>query len=109
MNQDSPPPSSGPSAWFLGLVGLAMLIIGHGLSTWTPPRDGDQQRIYDDLRALAGDTDLGRKVEVYRPRPPFEFAGRIVFFIGLGLFVTALATMWRTPEPAQDARPAEVS
>jgi hypothetical protein len=101
------------SAWALGLAGLALLIVGYALSTWSPPNTVPTDPRHDDLRAMArDDPELRRRLDDYRPRPqrsPFEFPGRIVFFIGVALFIGAAVKMWQAPLPTEDGRTPEVS
>ncbi len=101
MDDKPPPPPPGPSPLLLGAIGLLLLIGGWKASTWVPPREGSQ--LYDEVRRMAGDTDLGQRLDAYRPRPPLEFPGRLTFFLGLGLFIFAGVRMARSPSPADPA------
>jgi hypothetical protein len=96
------PPQNGPSPYVLGLIGLVLLVGGWKASTWVPPREGPQGEMFSDVRRMAGDSELGRRMDdIGRPQPPLEFPGRVAFFLGLGLFVLALAMMWRGPTPVE--------
>jgi hypothetical protein len=101
MDGQAPNPAPGPSALFLGAVGLGLLIGGWAASTWSPPREGAQ--LFEEVRRLAGDSELGRRLESYRPRPPLEWPGRIVFFVGLGLFIAAGFRMANPPASTEDS------
>ena len=86
-------------AW-LGLVGLALMVSGWKLSTFVPrtARQEAQQERLDELRRLARDDEgLSRRLEGLGPQPPYELAGRLLFFAGLALFVAAGVLMYRSP------------
>jgi hypothetical protein len=100
--ETSPPPQNGMSPYVVGLIGLVLLIGGWKISTWVPPRQGPQGELFSSVRAKVDDPELARRMDdIGLPQPPFEFAGRVAFFLGLGLFVLALATMWRGPAPIE--------
>lgn len=97
-----PPTQPGVSPFVVGLIALLLLIGGWKISNWVPPREGRQGELYSDVRRMAGDSELGQKMDdIGRPDPPFQLAGRLAFFLGLGLFVLTVGLMWRTPEPVE--------
>ncbi|MFQ3651161.1 MAG: hypothetical protein SNJ75_12575 [Gemmataceae bacterium] len=84
--------SSNASPLFLGMVGLALMLVGWYASQWTPPRVPSQ---LDELRRMADDelrTRLERIEPAYRP---LQWPGRFGLFLGVGLFVLAGVRMYR--------------
>lgn len=102
------PPRSGPSPFFLGLVGLALALGGWKLSSWTPPRSGAGEGLFAEVRGLADD-QLGERMDSIRRgaslRPPLELPGRLAFFTGVIVFAAALVRMWQSPAPSEETEP----
>jgi hypothetical protein len=86
----------------LGLLGLALMLIGWKISTYAPPlspRAAEQAQTLAQVRALADDPALADKLDGYarrtRPVAPYSIPGRLVLLGGLALFVAAGVLMYR--------------
>ena len=115
-NEQAP---TGPVAWWrrpavLGVLGLGLMIAGWKVTTYEParrPASAEARRLDEEVRRLAEqDRALARKLKEYpRPAapPPYRLLGRVVFLVGLGLFVAAGVLMYRQPgeEPAGEGPP----
>jgi hypothetical protein len=113
MNETNPLPAATP--WWrqpigMGLLGLALMIGGWKLSTWTPaPPTAHEQAQADklaELKRMQGDTQWKARVEDYARnvrQPPYEMAGRLIFFAGLVVFILAAVRMYQTPAAPQES------
>ena len=111
MEEKAPVPSD---PWWrrpiwLGALGLLLMVGGWKLSTLSSltPREVDQQRLLSEVRGMAEDQDLRARLDAMerhaRREPPYQTPGRLAFFAGLALVVTAGVLMVRQPA----ARPTE--
>jgi len=92
---EAPPLSASPL--FLGVVGLALMLLGWYASQWSPPRPADR---LEELRRLAQADDelLSRLDRFAPPYRPLAWPGRLGLFLGAGLFVLAGVRMYRNAE-----------
>jgi hypothetical protein len=81
------------SPLFLGMVGLALMLVGWFASQWSPPRAPSP---LDDLRRLADDDLRARLENLAPPYRPLQWPGRLGLFLGVGLFVLAGVKMYRS-------------
>jgi len=88
---EAPPPSASPV--FLGVVGLALMLLGWYASQWSPPRPAGP---LEELRRLAQADDqlLSRLDRFAPPYRPLAWPGRLGIFLGAGLFVLAGVRMY---------------
>src|SRR5262245_56617551 len=93
----------------LGLLGLALMVGGWKLASWTREPAGLVR-----LRELArqqeredgpGEGGLAERLE--EMARPYRVAGRVLIFVGLALFVTAGVLMYRRPEPEPEQQKEE--
>jgi hypothetical protein len=115
-----------PSAWVVGLAGLALMVGGWKLMTYAPApaprtkREVEAERQLESIRGAVekaeregSDPSKGRLGEAVReldrkrhtPVPPYKVQGQLVFWGGLALFIVAGVLMYRH-KPAE-ARPEE--
>ena len=94
---------------FLAAVGLALMVGGWKASTDVPrtPRDREQSRRLDELRAAAReDPELAGRLDDIaagrRGETPYRLAGRVALLMGLMLFVAAGVLMYRRPPAEED-------
>jgi hypothetical protein len=88
----------------LGLLGLALMVGGWKLASWTREPAGlarlrelaRQQEREEGPGATGG---LAERLE--EMARPYRVAGRVLIFVGLALFVAAGLLMYRRPEPEE--------
>jgi hypothetical protein len=105
----TPQGASRPRPIVLGLLGLALMVVGWKASTYAPltPRQEEQARQLGELRESARqDPELTKKLDGMatrvQPAPPYQVPGRLAVFAGLILFVTAGVLMYRQPPPPEE-------
>jgi hypothetical protein len=97
----------------LGVVALAMMVVGWKVSTYRPGAGTAADRQLVELTSQAeaferANTDpsqagLAAKLQWYT-RPPYQFLGRLMIYVGAGLFLVAGVAMWlaKPPPPGEE-------
>jgi hypothetical protein len=102
----------------LGVVALALMVVGWKVSTYRPAADTDAERRLVELASQAeaferANTDpsqagLAAKLQQYT-RPPYHFLGRLLVYVGAALFLVAGVAMWQAkpPPPGEEEEEAD--
>ncbi len=98
---------------WVGLIGLALMVVGTKLSSWVPPltpRQAEQAERLVELRGKAP-AELGERLDEYArnvgPQPPYRLPGRLLLGAGVLLFVLAGVLMFRRPAAPEGQQASE--
>ncbi len=112
--EPTPTPDGPRQPWVLGVIGLALMLVGYQLLNYAPPRrDTEQVRLLKEKAAedpaLFDLSERLGQIEVPSTRP-YKAAGTIALYGGLLLFLAAGIKMYHhQPPPAKDEGPEEAS